>query len=193
MIRRPPRSTLFPYTTLFRSGGDGKVKLYTFSDEIPSESDAVWSSTVSGYWSGVLLHDVDLDGINDLIYGGWWLPVNIHLGNSDNFDTLSSYTSLTSSVVEAIQVADLDKDGMQDTLESFVVDERDNSVFWLKYPVEFINSVVVTDFGIGSGYYCYVPGKNWLSVDKEIVANGDTVYISYQYRSEEHTSELQSH
>src|SRR5258707_5666929 len=25
MIRRPPRSTLFPYTTLFRSGGDGGV------------------------------------------------------------------------------------------------------------------------------------------------------------------------
>src|SRR5690348_18146269 len=24
MIRRPPRSTLFPYTTLFRSGWDGK-------------------------------------------------------------------------------------------------------------------------------------------------------------------------
>src|ERR1041384_8560671 len=25
MIRRPPRSTLFPYTTLFRSGLDGKT------------------------------------------------------------------------------------------------------------------------------------------------------------------------
>src|SRR3712207_8769269 len=25
MIRRPPRSTLFPYTTLFRSGGAGEV------------------------------------------------------------------------------------------------------------------------------------------------------------------------
>src|SRR3712207_9377898 len=24
MIRRPPRSTLFPYTTLFRSGGSGE-------------------------------------------------------------------------------------------------------------------------------------------------------------------------
>src|SRR2546422_4214238 len=24
MIRRPPRSTLFPYTTLFRSGGPGR-------------------------------------------------------------------------------------------------------------------------------------------------------------------------
>src|SRR2546430_8591751 len=25
MIRRPPRSTLFPYTTLFRSQGDGEL------------------------------------------------------------------------------------------------------------------------------------------------------------------------
>src|SRR5436853_7832931 len=29
MIRRPPRSTLFPYTTLFRSGGDSTRKGYT--------------------------------------------------------------------------------------------------------------------------------------------------------------------
>src|SRR2546430_11323225 len=27
MIRRPPRSTLFPYTTLFRSSGSGKTTL----------------------------------------------------------------------------------------------------------------------------------------------------------------------
>src|SRR3712207_8700940 len=26
MIRRPPRSTLFPYTTLFRSGGDVELE-----------------------------------------------------------------------------------------------------------------------------------------------------------------------
>src|SRR2546422_3748785 len=28
MIRRPPRSTLFPYTTLFRSVGDGPLVLH---------------------------------------------------------------------------------------------------------------------------------------------------------------------
>src|SRR5256885_3113333 len=28
MIRRPPRSTLFPYTTLFRSYGVGEVAVY---------------------------------------------------------------------------------------------------------------------------------------------------------------------
>src|SRR3989442_5674826 len=40
MIRRPPRSTLFPYTTLFRSGkelfgvANGSIKnLFTFADE----------------------------------------------------------------------------------------------------------------------------------------------------------------
>src|SRR3712207_8755846 len=27
MIRRPPRSTLFPYTTLFRSGGAGATRV----------------------------------------------------------------------------------------------------------------------------------------------------------------------
>src|SRR2546428_11416241 len=29
MIRRPPRSTLFPYTTLFRSNFDARPALYT--------------------------------------------------------------------------------------------------------------------------------------------------------------------
>src|SRR3712207_8225954 len=33
MIRRPPRSTLFPYTTLFRSGGGGAV--YPVRDPVP--------------------------------------------------------------------------------------------------------------------------------------------------------------
>src|SRR5256885_6702046 len=31
MIRRPPRSTLFPYTTLFRSAGE-EVRILVFSD-----------------------------------------------------------------------------------------------------------------------------------------------------------------
>src|SRR5258707_11939414 len=35
MIRRPPRSTLFPYTTLFRS-------MYLFEVKKPEESKAPW-------------------------------------------------------------------------------------------------------------------------------------------------------
>src|SRR3712207_9417775 len=33
MIRRPPRSTLFPYTTLFRSLGIRYLTIYSFSTE----------------------------------------------------------------------------------------------------------------------------------------------------------------
>src|SRR2546422_2685234 len=39
MIRRPPRSTLFPYTTLFRSGACGPLRSLT-SDE-PCKARAV--------------------------------------------------------------------------------------------------------------------------------------------------------
>src|SRR3712207_8965759 len=34
MIRRPPRSTLFPYTTLFRSVGDGEAQQDAEDDDL---------------------------------------------------------------------------------------------------------------------------------------------------------------
>src|SRR3712207_8872272 len=37
MIRRPPRSTLFPYTTLFRSGDDGRRRAEGAARAAPCE------------------------------------------------------------------------------------------------------------------------------------------------------------
>src|SRR3712207_7887875 len=37
MIRRPPRSTLFPYTTLFRAPGEGELHLV--ADHRPAQRD----------------------------------------------------------------------------------------------------------------------------------------------------------
>src|SRR3712207_7158780 len=50
MIRRPPRSTLFPYTTLFRSGGvpvapAGRTRLL---DRNPWPTATAWSNLVEG-------------------------------------------------------------------------------------------------------------------------------------------------
>src|SRR3712207_7428508 len=47
MIRRPPRSTLFPYTTLFRSGAIG----YSTSPEIRSGSRLVFKTVSNGHWA----------------------------------------------------------------------------------------------------------------------------------------------
>src|SRR3712207_8831648 len=48
MIRRPPRSTLFPYTTLFRSVGGVRLRLHVGGDG--EESDVV---VVDGVPAGV--------------------------------------------------------------------------------------------------------------------------------------------
>src|SRR5688572_31814350 len=52
MIRRPPRSTLFPYTTLFRSMEDRDGNLTIFADSagfLKSVTDAVGKSITLGY------------------------------------------------------------------------------------------------------------------------------------------------
>src|SRR2546430_11255786 len=41
MIRRPPRSTLFPYTTLFRSQAAGRDLLYVGAEPPKPESSAI--------------------------------------------------------------------------------------------------------------------------------------------------------
>src|SRR3712207_7263958 len=47
MIRRPPRSTLFPYTTLFRSPGRGAAHWVAFLEEVegwlPAEAERVYA------------------------------------------------------------------------------------------------------------------------------------------------------
>src|SRR2546425_6250717 len=42
MIRRPPRSTLFPYTTLFRSVGENRVQEALAKIDTPAGGRATW-------------------------------------------------------------------------------------------------------------------------------------------------------
>src|SRR3712207_7419339 len=46
MIRRPPRSTLFPYTTLFRSRLDDNI----------SRASSLTMTVRQGVWQGVCMH-----------------------------------------------------------------------------------------------------------------------------------------
>src|SRR3712207_9383375 len=60
MIRRPPRSTLFPYTTLFRSAGLlGVRNVVTMSGTPGSDPDARYPSWVVNPWDGVYLDVLD--------------------------------------------------------------------------------------------------------------------------------------
>src|SRR3712207_7660682 len=67
MIRRPPRSTLFPYTTLFRSGL-GIYKQWKFLSEraVPSEVFFAGANTSQGYEEFVLKRIEVAKGEEDL-------------------------------------------------------------------------------------------------------------------------------
>src|SRR3712207_8747365 len=58
MIRRPPRSTLFPYTTLFRSGPGGVRRARAVADDVhPGDGDGdVQGRLAHGAALGVAVH-----------------------------------------------------------------------------------------------------------------------------------------
>src|SRR3712207_9064223 len=64
MIRRPPRSTLFPYTTLFRSADhavEGQAVVEAVAGELAEVLDRL---------GGVLVEQLDLDGAVAGVQGG---------------------------------------------------------------------------------------------------------------------------
>src|SRR3989441_13025891 len=79
MIRRPPRSTLFPYTTLFRSGrvGADNARLIGVEGPLPGRPNGYWSclDVVRGSTTGkgeriAALGAAGQDGVNQVRRGG---------------------------------------------------------------------------------------------------------------------------
>src|SRR5256885_12620768 len=63
MIRRPPRSTLFPYTTLFRSKNDGLISAAAPEFYLP------WRQEPEGYYRAA--HFILRTPINSQAIAGW--------------------------------------------------------------------------------------------------------------------------
>src|SRR3712207_8205667 len=59
MIRRPPRSTLFPYATLFRSGREALLVLDLAAQPVEVAQDRVRAGQVAGLQQGPLLGGQD--------------------------------------------------------------------------------------------------------------------------------------
>src|SRR5256885_6742686 len=59
MIRRPPRSTLFPYTTLFRSGYNVPNEFEAVRQPTQPDWGAYMFSGIEGRW---VIHNIFLDG-----------------------------------------------------------------------------------------------------------------------------------
>src|SRR2546430_17492442 len=98
MIRRPPRSTLFPYTTLFRSHKLDDFKPYIFKTTDLGKS---WSAMVSGIPDSAYVHAVREDPRKrGLLYAGTELGVFVsfddgaHWRSEEHTSELQSQSNL---------------------------------------------------------------------------------------------------
>ena len=141
---------------------------------------ASWLSNSVGYGSGVLMADVTRDDTLDLIYGGWWKPMEILIGNGDNFNTTPVYTSSMSSVVETIQMADLGKENLVWTTDDFILQGGRSFIYLDNQIVDQILEVYRNGVLMNPEDYTYVPNKNWISFGDDFVA-GDLISVNYYY------------
>src|SRR3712207_6917751 len=65
MIRRPPRSTLFPYTTLFRSCEGGRQGAGHDPDDGADDARSVSCSPRAEAGAGIRRRDGDAEGVSD--------------------------------------------------------------------------------------------------------------------------------
>lgn len=165
-------------------GGDGKIRLYSFENGIPSSSYASWTSQPIGYGSGIILAEINQDEYLDMIYGGWWYPMEISLGDSTGFENIPSYTSSSSSVVEAIQIADIDRDNININLDTIIIELNDIAIIYLKKQlIENVLSVTKNGTLLNQSEYCFVPNKSWITFKDHVVLN-DIIIIEYEYSND---------
>jgi hypothetical protein len=161
-------------------GGDGKVRFYDFPDGVPANTSASWISPPVGYGSGVFLADVTRDGNLDLIYGGWWLPMRIIRGTGTSFQNTVAFTSGTSSVVEAIQLADLDREAVYTTMETITGrPDQSNAIRLQRQIVENILDITKNGAALQPEEYCFVPNKNWITFTEKLIPT-DEITVVYE-------------
>jgi len=142
-------------------GGTGKFKIY-LNNIGTLNTTPFWTSSFSGYGSGINLADIDNDLDLDLITGGWWQPVRIYLNNNGTFTTTQQYTSTSTSVVEVIVMGDVDKDAIQDVQENFISDSTKKLFYLSRTPLQQIKRVIVDADTLSYNQYCYDLENGWV-------------------------------
>jgi len=142
-------------------GGTGKFKIY-LNNNGTLNTTPYWTSSFSGYGSGINLADIDNDLDLDLITGGWWQPVRIYLNNNGTFTTTPQYTSTSTSVVEVIIMGDVDKDAMQDVQEIFISDGAKKLFYMPRTPLQELSRVIVDSDTLQFNQYCYDLENGWV-------------------------------
>jgi len=179
------RITDDPYPDLIISdnrqlGGDGRYKAYFFSSRPGGKTHPSWQSASGGYGSAVIAEDLNADGFIDLAAGRWWGRVEIYDGMDHQLSSEPAWSSVSSSVIEAFALRDLDQDGWQVETDTIRTGENDVHVLnLLAGGIERILGVAVNHSLLAAGTdYVHIPGTSWIST-RMSVDNADFVEVTY--------------
>lgn len=158
-------------------GGAGKFKIY-LNTGVTFNTTPFWSSTFSGYGSGIALVDIDFDGWKDLITGGWWKPCYIYKNTNGTFQATPQWTSSTSSVVEAIKFTDYNNDGLDSLSENYTGNGSKKLYYLSRSPFQKIIWIKFGSTLVPQSDYCYNSENGWL-VFKNTPPNSTAITIRY--------------
>ena len=150
-------------------GGSGKFKMYLSNNGVLNTTP-FWTSTFSGYGSGINLADIDNDSDIDLLTGGWWQPVRIYLNNNGIFNTNPEYTSTSTSVVEVITCGDVDNEAVNNIQEVFISDGLKKLFYLPRTPLQYLNRVIVGTDTLQYNQYCYDLENGWVMLATQPVS-----------------------
>lgn len=157
-------------------GGSGKFKIYPNSDGTLG-SLPFWTSTASGYGSGITLADVTNDGYPDLIVGGWWETVRIYVNQGGSFLHVPQWTSSVICVAEAITLADIGKLKVDTVSHSFFGNGKRKAFVTGPTPLQALLSVKMKDGELPRTQYCYDRESGWVTLGVAPGA-GDTIVVT---------------
>ena len=147
-------------------GGQGRFKIY-LNNNGSLNTTPFWTSSFSGYGSGINLADIDDDDDLDLITGVWFDTVRVYLNNIGNFNNTPDYKSSTNSVVEVIVCGDVDKDAIQNIQQSFTSDGLIKLFYLPRTPLQELKRVIVDSDTLQFDEYCYDLENGWVMLSAQ--------------------------
>lgn len=157
-------------------GGSGRFAVfYSVQGVLPTQPD--WTSQWSGYGSAANFADMDGDGDQDLVTGGWWAEVSVYLNDNGVFPVVPDWQSDPAPVVENIVFGDLDRGGEFPRQRDFQGDGLTRLLDLGQRHLQGVDRVVVNGNDLPNSAYCYDTQAGWVSL-----ADAPTGPISVYYR-----------
>lgn len=158
-------------------GDNGHFKIY-LNEKGTLTTLPWWESQFSGYGSGITLADLTGNGYRDLIAGGWWEPVRIHINNEGIFNQFPDWTANITSVVEKIVVIDSSNRGLSDNTAVFTGNGSSRVFYIDDSPLQSILEIAVDGESLETEEYCYDLEFGWISLAGSPAANS-LIEVSY--------------